>query len=126
MVVMILEKVPRSLRGELTRWLLEVDTGVFVGRISAVVRDLLWEKVVEKTGDGRCAMAYRARNEQGFALRLHGYHDRFLQDFDGLVLVGVRNAEALRKAKRIARELGRLNKLASKKEAGDLENQTLD
>jgi len=134
MVVMILEKVPRSLRGELTRWLLEVDTGVFVGRVNAVVRDLLWEKVVEKAGDGRCAMAYQARNEQGFALRLHGYQDRFLRDFDSIVLVGVRNAEALRKAKRISRELERLNNVASwcslreaaAREAGDLENKTLD
>ena len=53
MVVMILERVPRSLRGELTRWLVEVDTGVFVGRVSAAVRELLWEKVVEKAGEGR-------------------------------------------------------------------------
>jgi len=41
MVVLILEKVPRSLRGELTRWMIEVDTGIFVGRLSAMVRDLL-------------------------------------------------------------------------------------
>ncbi|WP_243091206.1 type I-E CRISPR-associated endoribonuclease Cas2e [Thermus neutrinimicus] len=101
MVVLILEKVPRSLRGELTRWLLELDTGVFVGRVSATVRDLLWQKVVEKAGEGRCAMAWRANNEQGFSLRLHGYQDRTLRDFDGIVLVSVRNAEAMRKAKKL-------------------------
>ncbi|MCD6345555.1 MAG: type I-E CRISPR-associated endoribonuclease Cas2, partial [Anaerolineae bacterium] len=44
MVVMILEKVPVGVRGELTRWLLEIKTGVFVGHISARVRDKLWEK----------------------------------------------------------------------------------
>ena len=48
MVVMILEKVPRSLRGDLTSFLVEVDTGVFVGRVSATVRELLWERAVEK------------------------------------------------------------------------------
>ncbi len=62
MVVMVLEKVPRSFRGELTRWLLEINTGVFVGRVSATVRDLLWAKVVQMTGGGRCAMAYRVQS----------------------------------------------------------------
>ena len=38
MVVMILERVPVLLRGELTRWLLEVRAGVFVGTMSAGVR----------------------------------------------------------------------------------------
>lgn len=116
MVVMVLEKVPKSLRGELTRWLLELDTGVFVGRVSAVVRELLWEKVVEKAGDGRCAMAWRTNNEQGFALRLHGYQDRVLRDFDGIVLVSVRTAEALRKAEKLKR--------IAKAVRGDFENQT--
>lgn len=44
MVVIVLEKVPRGLRGELTRWLVELDTGVFVGQLSATVRDLLWRR----------------------------------------------------------------------------------
>ncbi|BCW93357.1 CRISPR-associated protein Cas2 [Thermoanaerobaculum aquaticum] len=103
MVVLILERVPKSLRGELTRWLLELDTGVFVGRVSALVRELLWEKVVEKAGGGRCAMAWGTNNEQGFALRLHGYVDRVPRDFDGLVLVAVRNSEAIRKKEKLQR-----------------------
>ncbi len=43
MVVMLLEKVPTTVRGELTRWLLELRAGVFVGNISALVRDKLWD-----------------------------------------------------------------------------------
>lgn len=103
MVVMVLERVPRSLRGELTRWLLELDTGVFVGRVSATVRELLWQKAVEKAGEGRCAMAWRTNGEQGFAVRLHGYQDRTLRDFDGIVLVTMRTAEAIRKAEKLRR-----------------------
>ncbi len=45
MVVIILESVPTSVRGELTRWLLELHAGVFVGNISAMVRDKLWEMI---------------------------------------------------------------------------------
>lgn len=110
MVVMILEKVPRSLRGDLTRFFVEVDTGVFVGQVSALVRELLWEKALEKAGEGRVAMAYRANNEQGFALRLHGYTDRFLRDFDGILLVSTRNAEAMRKAEKLSKLFARYEK----------------
>ena len=44
MVVIILEKVSPALRGELTRWLIEPHPGVFVGHVSGMVRDRLWEK----------------------------------------------------------------------------------
>ena len=44
MVVIILEKVSASLRGELSRWLIEPKPGVFIGHVSAMVRDKLWEK----------------------------------------------------------------------------------
>ena len=41
-MVMLLERVSPGLRGELTRWLLELKAGVFVGRVSAMVRERLW------------------------------------------------------------------------------------
>jgi len=123
MVMMILEKVPRSLRGDLTRFLVEVDTGVFVGRVSATVRELLWERAVEKAEGGRVALAYQTNNEQGFALRLHGYPDRLLRDFDGVVLVSVRNAEAVRKAEKLAKQVASYTKRLAKGSEGDLESR---
>jgi len=87
MIVITLEKVPASLRGELTRWLLEVKTGTFVGRVSAMVRDKLWELVCEKSKGGGCLMVYNTNNEQGFALRMYGETSRKLVDFDGLTLI---------------------------------------
>ena len=101
MVVMILEKVPRSLRGELTRWMLEVQTGVFVGGLSATVRELLWAKCLEKSAGGRCCQIYRTNNEQGFAMRMAGHEDRLLRDFDGLILVAAKNAEWTRQSRKI-------------------------
>ena len=53
MVVLVLERVPTSLRGELTRWMLEPKAGVFVGTMSALVREQLWEKVSHDGGVGR-------------------------------------------------------------------------
>jgi len=44
MVVLIVESAPPSLRGELSKWMLEPRAGVYVGTISGAVRDLLWEK----------------------------------------------------------------------------------
>ena len=93
MVVMVLEKVPKSLKGELSRWMLEVQTGVFVGKLSATVRDLLWQKCEEKSAGGRCCQVWRTNNEQGYAVRLAGDSTRSLVDFDGLMLVAVKNAE---------------------------------
>ncbi len=92
MVVMTLEKVPASLRGELSRWLIEVQTGVYVGNVSATVRDLLWDKVVQHARSGRCTQLYRSNNEQGFVIRMHGEARRKLVDIEGYQLVAVKNA----------------------------------
>jgi CRISPR-associated protein Cas2 len=87
MVVLVLKRVPRSLRGELSRWMLELGEGVFVGSPSALVRDKLWEMVCEKLREGRAVMAHTTASEQGFAIRLNGDHSREVADFDGLILV---------------------------------------
>ena len=52
MVIMLLERVSPGLRGELTRWLLELKAGVFVGRVSAMVRERLWARACEAMGEG--------------------------------------------------------------------------
>lgn len=89
MVVFILERVPASLRGELTRWLLEPKTGVFVGRVSALVRDKLWELVCRGAAGGGALLAHSADNEQGFSIRYWGFTSRAMLDFDGLTLVAI-------------------------------------
>lgn len=89
MTLMILERVTPSLRGELTRWLLEVQAGVFIGRVSAAVRQLLWEKVCASRKDGSALIAYQTNNEQGFAMEMAGERSRNVRDFEGLSLVTV-------------------------------------
>ena len=87
MVVMLLEKVPKSVRGELTRWLIELRPGVFVGNISALVRDKLWDMLCNKLPGGNALLLHSATTEQGFAIRTHGESDRVVRDFEGLFLV---------------------------------------
>ena len=87
MVVLILERVPQGLRGELTRWLLEPKAGVFVGRVSAMVRERLWEKALIGAKGGGCVMIYASNNEQGFKIISSGRSARSIGDFEGLFLV---------------------------------------
>ncbi len=89
MVVLILERVPVGLRGELTRWLLEPKSGVFVGSVSGMVRDLLWEKVCREARGGGCTMIHTSNREQGFAIRMYGDPARQVEDFEGLFLIRV-------------------------------------
>ena len=100
MVLMMLERVTPSIRGELTRWLVQPHTGVFVGKVSALVRDKLWDRVVwslasikpRKSGRRPGAiLVYTTNNEQGFALRVTGETDQEVVDFEGLYLVKSRS-----------------------------------
>lgn len=86
MVVIVLTACPAGLRGDLTRWLLEISPGVFVGHLNARVRDRLWERVVGMVKDGRAIMVYSARNEQHLAFRVHKASWQPV-NYDGLELI---------------------------------------
>ena len=87
MVVMILETAPPSLRGELSRWLIEPHPGVFVGALSAMVRDRLWQRCCEKSKAGGVVQIWSSNTEQGFQMRMFGQTQREIADYDGLLLV---------------------------------------
>ena len=89
MIVMILEKVTAGLRGELSRWLIEPKTGVFVGHVSARVRDRLWEKCVSKRSKGGVVQIWRTNTEQHFQIRMTGDTSRELVKVEGLQLVRI-------------------------------------
>lgn len=78
--------VPVGLRGELTRWLLEVSPGTFVGNLSARVRDAIWDLCIEEAGNGSVLLVHAANNEQGLSFRTHGTHWTPV-DRDGLTLI---------------------------------------
>jgi CRISPR-associated protein Cas2 len=86
MIVITLTDCPISLRGDLTKWLLEINTGVFVGRVSARVRDNLWDRVIRSIKNGRATLVYNTNNEQHMEFRLHHSENEII-DFDGLKLV---------------------------------------
>lgn len=86
MVVLVLTACPVGLRGHLTRWLLEIAPGVYVGKVSARVRDELWERVQDMAKDGRALMVHSRRGDQGLAFRVNR-HEWEPVDYDGLMLV---------------------------------------
>lgn len=86
MIVLVLTACPEGLRGHLTRWLMEVSAGVFVGHVSKRVRQELWSRVAELTGGGRALLVYSVPGEQRLAVRTHGHH-WVPEDFEGLTLM---------------------------------------
>lgn len=86
MIVITLTDCPKSLRGDLSKWLLEINTGVFVGKVSARVRDNLWKRVKDSVRNGRATLVYTTNTEQRMDFRLHNSENQII-DFDGLKLV---------------------------------------
>lgn len=86
MVVITMTKCPPRLRGDLSKWLSEINVGVYVGHVNAKVRDGLWRRVCENIKEGQATMVYTASNEQHMAFRVHNTSWKPV-DFDGITLM---------------------------------------
>lgn len=89
MTVYVLENAPQKLRGILSRYCLEVEAGLFVGRLDARMRELLWEKVEQLAREQtRGTMIWRTSNAQGYEFRAIGTGRRQPVQIDGIWLIG--------------------------------------
>ena len=86
MIVITLTDCPPRLRGDLSKWLCEINTGVYVGNLSSRVRDALWARVCENLRTGRATMVFHANNEQQMEFRVHNTTWRPV-DLDGVTLM---------------------------------------
>lgn len=86
MIVVSLTNCPPKLRGDLTKWLIEINAGVYVGRVSARVRDELWQRICENVKEGRATMVFSANNEQGMDFYVHNTTWKPVE-FDGITLM---------------------------------------
>lgn len=86
MIVVTLTKVPAALRGDLTKWTQEIQTGVYVGNVSARIRDLLWDRIVQNIGHGEATLAYNTNSELGYTFRTTR-QDRQVVNYDGVPLM---------------------------------------
>jgi len=86
MTIIILTSCPSGLRGHLTQWLLEISAGVYVGHISARIRQRLWYKVIDMAGPGRALLVFQKPGEQRLSFLVHDHHWTPV-DFDGITLI---------------------------------------
>ncbi|EBP4365683.1 type I-E CRISPR-associated endoribonuclease Cas2 [Salmonella enterica] len=87
MLVVVTENVPPRLRGRLAVWLLEIRAGVYVGDVSAKIREMIWQQVSVLTDEGNVVMAWATNTESGFEFQTFGENRRIPVDLDGLRLV---------------------------------------
>lgn len=87
MLVIVVENAPHRLRGRLALWLLEVRAGVYVGKVSRRIREMIWNTVKKGIEDGNAVMAWATNTESGFDFETLGANRRVGVDMDGLKLV---------------------------------------
>ena len=86
MIVLCVTNCPPGLRGDLSKWLNEINAGVYVGRLSARVREELWDRVCIHIKNGQATMVYSTTNEQGYAFLAHNT-TWIPVDFEGITLM---------------------------------------
>jgi CRISPR-associated protein Cas2 len=87
MLVIVVENAPPRLRGRLALWLLEVRAGVYVGKFSRRIREMIWDTVVRGIEDGNAVMAWATNTESGFDFQTLGANRRIPIEMDGAKLV---------------------------------------
>ena len=73
--------------------MIEPKAGIFLGRMTARLRDKLWEKAVAGSKDGACLQAWSSPGEQGFVVRTHGDTSRKIVELEGLHLVAIPHSD---------------------------------
>lgn len=87
MLVIVVENAPPRLRGRLAIWLLEVRAGVYVGKVSRRVREMIWHTIEKGIADGNAVMAWSTNTESGFDFLTLGQNRRIPVEMDGIKLV---------------------------------------
>ena len=87
MLVIASETIPARLRGRLAIWLLQVRAGIYIGNVSAKVREMIWEQCETFYEDGNIVMAWQTNTESGFDFQTLGENRRIPIEMDGVRLV---------------------------------------
>jgi CRISPR-associated protein Cas2 len=86
MTVITVRNAPTSLRGDLTIWMQEISTGVYIGNFNTRIREELWERVLDSIGSGEATLSYHSRTENGYMFETNNTNREKI-DFDGIPLV---------------------------------------
>ena len=86
MIVLTITDCPPRLRGDLSKWLCEIQTGVYVGQLTGRVREAVWKRVCDNLSSGRATMVYSSNGEQHMKFVVHNTTWEPV-DFDGITLM---------------------------------------
>lgn len=139
LTVITIKNAPLSLRGDLTKWMQEIATGVYVGNFNARVREKLWDRVQASIGKGEATISYAYRNEIGYQFETMNTQRKVL-DFDGIPLVqfpirvesdnssslGYSNVSKYRRIKHFSKDLNVNSKSFNSYVVVDIETDGLD
>ncbi len=99
MLVIVLENVPPRLRGRLAVWLLEVRAGVYIGKVSAKIREMIWKQVELGLEEGNAVIVWQTNTEAGYDFQTLGKNRRIPKEMDGVKLISflppVENGQSL-------------------------------
>ncbi|TYO97617.1 CRISPR-associated Cas2 family protein [Geothermobacter ehrlichii] len=101
MLVIVVENAPARLRGRLALWLLEVRAGVYVGKVSKRVREMIWNNLEKGIDNGNAVMAWSSNTESGFDFMTLGANRRIPKEMDGLKLVSFLPTDGLSDSPRV-------------------------
>lgn len=92
MLVMVLDAVPVGVRGELSRWLTPISATVFVGRVSAEIRESLWTLANTHAETGNIIQVWARKGEPGYDIRLRNANAAHRIDLDGIPMIAIQDA----------------------------------
>lgn len=87
MLVIVLENVPPRLRGRLAVWLLEVRAGVYIGKVSSKIREMIWKQVELGLEEGNAVIVWQTNTEAGYDFQTLGKNRRIPKEMDGVKLI---------------------------------------
>ena len=94
LTVITMTNCPLSLRGDLTKWMQEIATGVYVGNFNSRIREELWKRIENSVGNGVATMSFSSRNEIGYDFKTIHSHREVVYS-DGLPLVRIPTVDTL-------------------------------
>ena len=97
MIVIMLSDCPPKVRGDISKWLCEINTGVFVGNVSSRVREEVWQRICENIKSGQATMVFSAPGEQKMDFRVHNTTWEPV-DLDGLNYLAGKNLDFINKS----------------------------
>lgn len=97
LTVITMTNCPLSLRGDLTKWMQEIASGVYVGNFNSRVREELWKRIEDCVGNGAVTMSFSSRNEIGYDFKTIHSHREVVYS-DGLPLVRIPTVDTLENA----------------------------